>query len=390
MDSITWQTYFEHVKNHPFYQGIYEGINDYTEAPVLHKAMLQELLETRFCVGNETQGVYLVRSGGTTQRPLLFPVDIRENLSQRETFSRALLQAHIITPRTVGLNLFTYGLMYRTASILDDIFERCGATTLPISAEAANADVAAAVAHFRPDMLFGSPSRMALFAQYVKENGLTVSFPNLLFGGEFMLPSYQRLFEEVFQTRNIYALYGSAETGIWAWSCYGQRPSLYQVIEGVQVEIVEPDAQGFGNIVVTNFYRCRFPVFRYGLGDIGRWTEVGGEKYLELRSRNEHSFFLDSANFYVDDFKEITAGADTFQIQLSSGENVRNTLRILLVHPMPEARQNDFLAEKERQLKAMMHLNKQLLDIRVQLAGIHELYMNRVTSKIPRVVDFRK
>lgn len=390
MDRSIWQRYFNHCKAHPFYQGLYEGITDYRDAPVLPKNTLMDVLQTRFRVRDEAQGVYLVRSGGSTQRPLVFPVDIRENLAQRQVIAQALLRENILTPRTVALNLFTYGLMYRTASILDDIFERCGATTLPISAEASNADVAAAITHFEPDMVFGSPSRLALFAQHAKDHGLRVRLPDMLFAGEFLLPSYARLFAEVFRTQHIHALYGSAETGIWAWCRYSEKPGLYKVIDGVGVEIWDADADGFGNIVVTNFLRQRFPLFRYGLGDIGRWTEHDGQRYLELRSRNEQSFFLDSSNLYTDDFHEITAGADTYQIQLSSGENVRNVLRLLLVHPMPEAHKESFLKEKNRQLRTVLHLNRQLVDAHVELAGVHELHMNRVTSKIPRVVDFRK
>jgi len=384
------QAYFEHVKSNPLYGGVYDGILDYNEAPSLPKSVLVKLLNERFDIRKETGGVYLVRSGGTTQNPLIFPVDIEENLAQRDMLARSLVQHGIITPQTVGLNLFTYGLIYRTASILDDIFERCKATTLPISAEAKDADVFSTIELFTPDMLFGSPSRLAIFAQYLIKNNLRVNVPNILFGGEFMVPSYQRIFTEVFGAQNIYALYGSAETGIWGWSLYSSEPSLYRMLENIHVEIFHPDADGFGNVVVTNLMRKRFPVFRYDLGDIGRLVTKNDVKYLELKSRDARSFFLDSANLSVDDFREITDDADTFQIQVHSGKNIRNELKILLVKQVPEAQRTTYAEEKIKAVKALIHVNSELVDVKVELVEIAQLHINKVTSKIPQLIDFRK
>lgn len=384
------QTYFERVKSNALYGGVYDGIDHYADAPSLPKSVLVKLLNERFDIHNENSGVYLVRSGGTTQNPLIFPVDIDENFAQREMLARSLTKHRIITPQTVGLNLFTYGLIYRTASIVDDLFERCKATTLPVSAEAKDADVFSVIRLFTPDMLFGSPSRLAIFAQYLVKNNLRVSIPNVLFGGEFMVPSYQRIFAEMFDTKNIYALYGSAETGIWAWSLYSAEPSLYRVMENIHVEIFHPDADGFGNVVVTNLMRKRFPVFRYDLGDIGRLVTRNDVVYLELKSRDARSFFLDSSNLSVDDFSEITADADTFQIQVHSGDNIRNELKILLVKQVPGSQQQNYIEAKTKMVRSLIHVNNELVDVKVELVEIGQLFINKVTSKIPQLIDFRK
>lgn len=383
------QNYFNTARSSVLYRELYQGITDYNNAPFLQKSLLVKLLQSHCNLHTEQRGVYLVRSGGTTQNPLIFPVDIQENLEQRRILAAALVADKIILPTTIALNLFSYGLMYRTAAILDDILEKCNATTLPLSAEAKNSDVYDAAQHFQPNLLIGSPSRLGLFAQYLQESGQKLNIPNLLFGGEFLLPSSIAAFRESFSTAHIYALYGSAETGIWAWSHYSENPSLYHCIRGVHIEIAEPNADGFGRIIVSNLLRRRFPVFRYDLGDIGRLVHHNGSLCLELQSRVAHSFILDSAKLYVDDFKDATAGADAFQIQLLQTDSQKHLLRLLLVQRVAPNQQQELVEQKTALVKSFIHFSKQVADVSVEFVLMKDLYINKVTSKIPVVVDFR-
>lgn len=382
-------SYFEYVRQMPWYRELYRDVDRAEDAPSLDKETLLRILKEHFDPAAETEGVYLVRSGGSTQKPLVFPVDIRENLQQRDILAARLRQEGILKAGTVGLNLFTYGLMYRTASILDDLLERCSATSLPLSAEAKNADVFEAIRQFRPGMLLGSPSRLALLARYLQENKQKVEVPDLLFGGEFMLPSYEKIFINEFKILNIYGLYGSAESGIWGWSHYSKEPGLYRVIDPVHIEIGDADAEGFGQILVTNLLRKRFPVFRYKLGDIGRLQYRNGIRYLELRSRENKSFFIDSSNMYLDDFREITEGAEAFQMQLLRSEDLKHIVRLLLVKPLAEAEKKAFEERCLQQMRALMHLSPSLVQTEVKLCTTADLYMNPVTAKIPQLVDFR-
>lgn len=384
------QHYFNAARSSVLYRELYKGITDYNNAPFLQKAVLIQLLQDHCNLHTEQRGVYLVRSGGTTQNPLVFPVDIEENLEQRRILAAALVADKIILPTTIALNLFSYGLMYRTAAILDDIIEKCAATTLPLSAEAKNSDIYDAAQHFQPNLLMGSPSRLALFAQYIQENGQKLGVPNLLFGGEFLLPSSIVAFRENFGTEHIYALYGSAETGIWAWSHYSENPSVYRFIRGIHIEIAEPNAEGFGRIIVSNLLRKRFPVFRYDIGDIGRLVQHNGALCLELQSRVSHSFILDSAKLFVEDFKDVTSGADAFQIQLSQNDRQKHILRLLLVQRISPEHQQELIEQKTNLVKSFIHFSRQIADVSVEFVSMKDLYINKVTSKIPVVVDFRQ
>ena len=71
-------------------------------------------------------------------------------------------------------------------------------------------------------------------------------------------------------TRRTWSLYGSAESGIWAWCDATHRPGLFETLPGVVVEVLDPDADGDGTLAISNGYRRRFPLFRYRPGDVGR------------------------------------------------------------------------------------------------------------------------
>jgi phenylacetate-CoA ligase len=383
------QAHFDKVRVSPLYRAHYDGIADYRDAPVLDKATLIGLLKSGFRLGDETRGVYLVRSGGSTRAPLIFPVDIAENLEQRRRLADALVTSGVIRPTTVALNMFSYGQLYRTAAILDDILERCRATTLPLSAETKDKDLHDAARHFRPNLLMGSPSRLALFAHYLGIQGTRLEVPDLLYGGEFLRPSVAATFRERFGTRNIYALYGSAETGTWGWSRYSDAPGVYRFIDGIHVEIAEPDAEGFGRIIATNLLRERFPIFRYDMGDIGRLGQSDGHPHLELRARAPLSFVIDSTKLSIDDFRHVTQDAAAFQIQLSQNDRSQQVLRLLLVQDVPEADRPAFRERMTIEVCSLIHCSREAVDVSVDLATPQQLHANPVTAKTPLVVDFR-
>ncbi|UGA38145.1 hypothetical protein JOS77_30450 [Chromobacterium haemolyticum] len=167
----------------PFYQTLYRGVDCADAAQPLEKAVLQAALAS-FAPEREASGLYLVRSGGSTQAALIFPVDIAENLAQRQALADRLRADGVFGPASIALNLFGYANLYRTAAIVDDVLERCQATTLPMSAHAADADILAAARQFRPSHILGTPSRLALFAAHLEAADERLEIPQLLYAGE--------------------------------------------------------------------------------------------------------------------------------------------------------------------------------------------------------------
>ena len=388
MDTSKLEEYYKIARESELYRSFYEGYASCADAPVLNKTGLMKLLIENFNLHNEQSGVYLVRSGGSTRKPLVFPVDIAENHAQRAALAKGLADSEIFLPTTVALNMFGYMDMYRTASILDDILEKCSATTLAVSANAANADAFDTAMHFRPDFIFGSPSKLFLFAQYLNRNGLQLQISNLLYAGEFLLESYIPVFKKFFGTEKIYSIYGSAESGIWAWCDYTDRPALFRFIDGIIIEILNPDIDGYGNIVITNLYRKRFPIFRYNLGDIGRLVNINNTEYLELRTREKGSFSLYEVNYSLDDFNGVTGDAEQYQIQLSTTEDLHVQVKFLLVKSISETDKTSYIASKLAQIHKV--LGWELIHVHIEVGPELELYTNQVTCKTPLIADFRK
>ncbi len=380
--------YYEIVRASSLFQSFYADFPDYSSAPILDKQALTAVLNSAFHLSEENRGVYLVRSGGSTQKPLVFPVDIAENLEQRAVLAKALSTAQVITPTTIALNMFGYADMYRTAAILDDILEKCMATTLAVSSSIKYEDAYDTSIHFQPDFILGTPSKLFLFARHLQQHGQTLNIKNLLFGGEFLLPSYIPLFQKYLGVQQIYSLYGSAETGIWAWSDYSVQPSLFRIIDGLIVEIENPDEQGYGNILVSNLYRKRFPVFRYSLGDIGRLVYLDDMPFLELKSRKKKSFSLYESNYSLDDFKEVLNELEAFQIQLLTNSSLDVEIRFLLVKDsLSTEHKAAFEAQKTEQIQEV--LGYKLKHLEVVSGGDLKLYTDPVTGKTPLIADFR-
>lgn len=387
--NLVLQDYFLLAKNNPLYSEFYNGYACADDAPMLSKKELMPILKTNFKLQQEKTGVYLVRSGGSTQNPLVFPVDIQENQNQRLALATELSANKFFTPKTVALNIFGYSDMYRTAAIMDDILEKCQATTLALSAHASYLDMEQAAHYFQPDFILGTPSKLLCFAQFLEENNKKLHIQNLFYAGEFLRPNIEQLLQKSFGFKQIYSMYGSAETGIWAWSNFTKNPSLFSVINGIIVEILNPDTDGYGTIAVTNTFRKRFPVFRYAIGDLGRWVDVQGESFLELKSRETKSFIVCEQHYDVDEFISLTDGATTFQIQLSTDKNFKEVVRMLIVQNIPEGQRLDFVQEKCAELKKLLNYNERFMEVEVVLVTATDLYTDPNTTKTPMLWDRR-
>ncbi|MFB9077456.1 hypothetical protein ACFFLS_18320 [Flavobacterium procerum] len=388
-ESVELTDYFELAKENPLYIEFYKEYKTAEEAPMLSKKELLPILKNKFNIHSEKTGVYLVRSGGSTQSPLVFPVDIQENQKQRLALAAELTKHDFFMPKTIALNIFGYSDMYRTAAIMDDILEKCNSTTLALSSHATYEDMEYAAHYFKPDFIMGTPSKLLCFAQFLEENNQKLEIENLLYGGEFLRPNIQKFLQKTFGTKQIYSLYGSAETGIWAWCNVTENPSLFSVIKGIIIEIMNPDSEGYGTIAVTNTFRKRFPVFRYAIGDLGRWTIVDGKPFLELKSRESKSFIVSEQHYDLEDFTFLTKEATAFQIQLSSTKELKESIRLLLVQDVLSNQLQDFLEEKSEILKRILNFDERFMEVEVLQIKASDLYIDPNTTKAPLILDLR-
>lgn len=130
------------------------------------------------------------------------------------------------------------------------------------------------IVRFRPAMLFGYPSALALLAERAKHRGIDVRSLGIrvvFCTGETLLDSQRALLEEVFGAP-VANGYGARDAGFIAHQCpFG---TLHLSAEDVIVEIIgsagQPLPEGEeGEIVVTHLATDSAPLIRYRTGDIG-------------------------------------------------------------------------------------------------------------------------
>ena len=151
--------------------------------------------------------------------------------------------------RTVGNTLFVN--LARIPFLLDD---------------AELARMAAEIAEWSPQFLDLDPVHGARFALYCEQHG--IKFPSLKFilcSYEFVSVVHRRILERVFGVP-VFNLYGSTETGHLLME--NERGEMKPSYDTAFLEIVDADARGVGDLVVTTLTNDFMPLLRYRIGDL--------------------------------------------------------------------------------------------------------------------------
>ncbi|MEA1648440.1 AMP-binding protein [Nitrospirillum sp. BR 11164] len=377
---------FERARHHPFWRHLYRDCGHWRDAPVCQKGDLLAALDG-FSPAREERGIYLVRSGGSAGGgPLIFPVDIAENHAQRQALAEHLLARGVFAPNSVVLNLFAYSGLYRTAAIVDDLLERCYATTVPMSAQSPHSDMLAAAEMFQPTHLAGTPSILTLLANWCEETGKPPPrIPQLLYAGELMRDSVRERLSRIFGIQRIWSLYGAAETGIWAVSDATATPGVFSTLPQIVVEIIAPDASRFGEIVVTNTWRRRFPLFRYSQGDVGRIVTHGGQRMLEVRGRRPRTFRFYEITHDDSGFAAVAEGCAAWQAVLEFGADGCDRLGLHVVCDDPA-----ILPAIAERLRRHMKQDEGGDTTYVRAVTLADLHIDPTTAKTATLVDRRR
>jgi phenylacetate-CoA ligase len=376
---------------HPWYQASPHG-ERLADWPVLTKADLYARLAATRQDPTARRGVYYSRSGGTTtNQPLYFPTDIAENHEQRQRLAQRLGTDRVLSPETIAVNICPIVRMYRAMEIFNEFCECCGATVLPMAAIADDAEIYEQAILFEANMLLGMPSRLVAFARYVQEQKLTWQVGTVVFGGEFLQPGKRQLLQQVFRVNRFAGVYGSAELGVVAWHADIPAVPIYHFPRDIlHVEIVEPDADGYGALVATNLLRRRFPIVRYNTGDVGRVVAEGSDTVsIELRGRQSDSFLIGDNYHALDDFADVFQHFAEFQVQLRFDETLRkDVIRFCL-----NAGERPVSEEERRAITQRIHDRLQghelMYGTEVDFVGPQALIRSAGNLKTPAIVDHR-
>ena len=135
------------------------------------------------------------------------------------------------------------------------------------------------IRQFRPRMLFGYPSSIALLADYVLENGYRVDNLGIrvvFVTSERLYDHQQQRIEEAFGCP-VANGYGGRDAGFIAHQC--PEGGMHITAEDIVVEIVDHDGRVLpsgqkGEIVITHLRTGDFPFIRYPTGDVGSLGEA--------------------------------------------------------------------------------------------------------------------
>jgi phenylacetate-CoA ligase len=127
------------------------------------------------------------------------------------------------------------------------------------------------VKRIKPDVIYGYPSVIKLYAKAVQEKNIKGIHPKLIFTASEVFDSKTRnLINAVFGVE-LFDVYGAYEAGCMAWEC--ERHSGYHaVMDTVLMEFLDEHGNKVkggdrGRLVVTNLYSFAMPIIRYEIGD---------------------------------------------------------------------------------------------------------------------------
>ena len=101
----------------------------------------------------------------------------------------------------------------------------------------------------------GPTRRLTDFALFLKNKNETIPLTNIIFAAEPLQKSKFNLLSKVFQTRNIVGIYGSSETGVWAYQDENTAGSniyyCHSNMVHLELEPFDSKESDTGNLIVT-------------------------------------------------------------------------------------------------------------------------------------------
>ena len=391
------------LNDNEFYQAIVGNkVDSLDDCPILSKADYEkgiELLNKKYKYTQQFWNcVYWSLTGGSTSsqsKNTYFPNDIDENHLQRQHVSESLKHIGVFTSQDVMINLFAGGGAYRSLELFNDLSTRAGVTSLPIGIECSDELLHKFVTDFSPTIIAGTPSRISKYADYCLENDLKVQCDQIMYAASSLYPAQKEKIREAFGVRRITSIYGSAETGPWAYSDSSILDANKFIIADKlsSVEIIDPDEEGCGDIVVTNKLRKRFPVIRYSLGDTGRVEvqNINGAEYhiLEVKGRNTQWVAFAGYQIELHKFANILSEFMDWQIIQKFDSDGDEIIQINIYNGSKTNSDFTKLQEVLDKLCKVKSYPGALKTVVIQRVEYDELVKSKISSKVIKIVDIR-
>lgn len=183
--------------------------------------------------------------------------------------------------------------------------------------EAALARMAEETQQWQPEFLDVDPVYGGLFARYCESQRIRMpSVKFVLSSYEFLSAVHRRRLQAAFGVP-VLNLYGSTETGHLLME--NERGQMVPSVSTAFLEVVNPDATGVGDLVVTTLSNPYMPLIRYRIGDLVRAETRPYLTQFELHGRTQDALLSTRGQRVtagqIDRCFEDSSGIDHYQLR---------------------------------------------------------------------------
>ena len=373
------------------------GFGDFAKLPMLDKETVRREGRRLFTEDPYRHGIPASTSGSTGE-PMFFRIDRSAGPVRRANTLRGFRWAGFdIGERRAVVWGKHPGLTFRDR--LSRGFRDWFNNTLLLSSfemsEESMGRYADRLRRFRPRLVVGYPSALAIFAEFCRRRLLDIPAPSaVVTSGERLYPEQKSVIEEVCRAP-VFDRYGIMEFANIAQECQ-EHKGLHVFADLFHVEIVRPNGRlarsgETGEIVVTDLSNLYMPFLRYRTGDVAvptdRRCECGRGLPLLERVEGRHYDVVVTAGgksiggYFWSWLSRVVPGIRRFQVE----QQERGAAVFRLV-PGPEWRdgyQETLQSKIEEEIGSDFRVDFQLVDdIPLTPAGTSKYIISRIEDRL--------
>ena len=162
---------------------------------------------------------------------------------------------------------------------------------------------------YRYNVIAADPTWLVSLSEIAEKEG-TFPVKLILAAGDRMTDVYREYVESIWKCPVILG-YGSTEQGGGVGMECQRRDGIHLDEYNFWFEILEPDAEGYGELVVTTLSRRTMPLIRYRVHDVTRWIEepcpCGAtiRRIARIKGRRDEMVVMGAGNMYPEIFERV-------------------------------------------------------------------------------------
>ena len=162
---------------------------------------------------------------------------------------------------------------------------------------------------YRYNVIVADPTWLVSLSEIAEKEG-TLPVKVIFAAGDRMTDVYRRYVEDVWKAPVVLG-YGSTEMGGGLGMECARREGVHIDEFNCLVEILDPDSEGYGEVVVTTLSRRTMPLIRYRVSDVTRFIAepcpcgVTLRRLDRIRGRRDEMVVMGAGNMYPEIFENV-------------------------------------------------------------------------------------